>query len=131
MLRNLSLFGIVLLTAPTVNAQSDEEILELVRTNATKVYLEQASWTLPETFHESGLAPSDKDRLIKEWAEASGDCLADALVTYSKTTETPIAEMVSDDGSFVLKGEGLSSEFDLHLTSCLERTWEAIGASLP
>ncbi len=120
---------IMLLVPPAVYSQSDEEILEKVRASATKSFLEQASWTLPESFHNSGLAPSDKERLVEQWANASATCLADALATYANTTDVPLSEMVSDDGSFSLKG-GSSSEFDLFLTTCIERAWEAVGASL-
>jgi len=118
----------MLFAAPTAYSQSDEEILEKVRASATKGFLEQASWTLPESFHNSGLAPSDKERLVEQWANASATCLADALATYADTTDVPLSELVSDDGSFGLKG-GSSSEFDLFLTTCIERAWEAVGAS--
>ena len=121
----------ILLVAPTAHSQSDEEILETVRASAIEGFLEQASWTLPESFHNSGLAPSDKERLIEQWASASATCLADALATYANSTDVPLSEMVNDDGSFGLKGDGSSSEFDLNLSTCIERAWEAVGASLP
>lgn len=130
MLRNSKIAWMILLVAPTAYSQSDERILEVVRANATKIALEQASWTLPESFRESGLAPSDKERLIEQWANASGACLADALATYSKTTEIPLSEMVNEDGSFSLEGDGSSSEFHVFLDSCIERAWAAVGASL-
>ena len=119
---------IALVTAPAAYSQSDEDILEKVRASATKTFLEQASWTLPESFHDSGLAPSDKERLIEQWANASATCLADALATYANSTDVPLSELFSDDGSFILGG-GSSSEFNLFLGSCIERAWEAVGAS--
>ena len=128
MIRISLITWIMLFAAPTAYSQSDEEILEKVRASATKGFLEQASWTLPESFHNSGLAPSDKERLVEQWANASATCLADALATYADTTDVPLSELVSDDGSFGLKG-GSSSEFDLFLTTCIERAWEAVGAS--
>ena len=121
----------MLLVSHTAYSQSDQEILETVRANATKIFLEQASWTIPDSFHNSGLAPSDKERLIEQWANASGACLADALAEYAKTTDTPLSDMVNDDGSFGLKGDGSSSEFQVFLDSCIERAWAAVGASLP
>lgn len=121
----------ILLVAPTAHSQSDEEVLEAVRANATKVFLEQASWTLPESFHESGLAPSDKEQLIEKWASASGACLADAVATYAETTGIPLSELVADDGSFSLEGDGSSFEFRVHLETCIGRAWEAVGAGLP
>jgi len=131
-MRKLSLIGcIILLVAQFTYAQSDEEVLETVRANATKIFLEQASWTLPDSFHDSGLAPSDKERLIEKWANASGACLADALAEYATTTDTPLSDMVNEDGSFGLKGDGSSSEFQVFLDSCIERAWADVGASLP
>ena len=120
----------ILLVAPTAYTQSDEEILEKVRASATKTFLEQASWTLPESFHNNGLAPSGKERLVEQWANASATCLADALAMYANSTDVPLSELVSDDGSFSLKGDGSSSEFHIFLNSCIERAWEAVGASL-
>ncbi len=121
----------MLLISPMTYSQSDDDLLELVRSNAAKGFLEQASWTLPKSFHESGLAPSDKDKLIEQWADQSAACLVDALTTYAKTTDTSLAEMVSDDGSFGLKGDGSFAEFDVFLESCIERAWAAVGARLP
>ena len=122
---------IMLLISSTAYSQSDQEILETVRANGTRIYLEQASWTLPESFHNSGLAPSDKERLIEQWANASAACTVDALTKYAESTDVPLSEMVNDDGSFSLKGDGSSSEFNLNLDTCIERAWEAVGASLP
>jgi hypothetical protein len=131
-MKQFSLIGcIMLLVSHTAYSQSDQEILETVRANATKIFLEQASWTVSDFFHNNGLAPSDKERLIERWANASGACLADALAEYAKTTDTPLSEMVDDDGSFSLKGDGSSSEFRVFLDSCIERAWAAVGASMP
>ncbi len=122
---------IMLLITPAAYSQSDQEILETVRANGTRIYLEQASWTLPESFHNSGLAPSDKERLIEQWANASAACMVDALAKYAESTDVPLSEMVNDDGSFSLKGDGSSSEFNLNLETCIERAWQTVGASLP
>ncbi len=122
---------IMLLISPTAYSQSDQEILESVRANGIKIYLEQASWTLPESFHNSGLAPSDKERLIEQWANASAACMVDALAKYAESTDVPLWEMVNDDGSFSLKGDGSSSEFNLNLETCIDRAWQTVGASLP
>lgn len=120
---------IMLLVSLKAYPQSDEEILETIRANAVAIFLEQASFTLPDSFHNSGLAPSDKERLIKQWADASGVCLADALAEYAKTTDIPLSEMVDEDGSFGLKGDGSKTGFNLDLDTCIERAWEAVGAS--
>ena len=127
LLRTLMCFAAVVASS-SAQAESHKEILERVRANGTAVFLRQASWTLPDSFHNSGLASSDKERLIKEWADESSRCLADALAEYAKTTDVPLAEMVSEDGSFRLLGDGASSEFSLRLETCVERAWAAVGA---
>ena len=119
----------MLLISLTAYSQSDQEILETVRANGTRIFLEQASWTLPESFHNSGLAPSDKERLIEQWANASAACMVDALAKYAESTDVPLSELVNDDGSFSLKGDGSSSEFNLNLETCIEHAWAAVGAS--
>ena len=119
----------MLLVPTAVYSQSDKELLETVRASAAEIYLEQASWTLPESFHNSGLAPSDKERLIEQWANASATCQADALAKHANLTDVPLSELVADDGSFTLKG-GSNSEFELFLLTCIERAWAAVGASL-
>ncbi|MEM7504437.1 MAG: hypothetical protein AAF417_20535 [Pseudomonadota bacterium] len=99
-----------------------------MQANGTAIFLQQASWTLPDSFHNSGLAPSDKERLIEEWVDESSRCLANALAAYARTTDVPLAEMVSEDGSFRLLGDGATSEFRLRLATCVERAWAAVGA---
>lgn len=131
MVRKSLIAWILLLVAPIAYSESDEEILERVRANATAIALEQASWTLPESFHNSGLGPSDKERLIAQWANASAACLADSLAKYAESTDVPLSEMVNDDGSFGLKGDGSKAEFTVSLDVCIERAWEAVGATLP
>ena len=122
---------VMLLVSPIVYSQSDDEVIETVRANAVANFLEQASFTLPDSFHNSGLAPSDKKKLIGQWANASGACLADALAEYAETTNVPLSEMVDEDGSFSLKSDGSETGFRLSLDTCIERAWEAVGASLP
>jgi hypothetical protein len=131
-MKRISLIScIILLISSSAYAQSDDEILEKVRANGVEIYLEQASWTLPESFHNSGLAETDKERLIEQWANASAACMTDALAKYAESSDVPLLEMVNDDGSFSLKGDGSLSEFNLTVETCIERAWQAVGASLP
>lgn len=118
----------MLFIPPAVYSQSDQEILEAVRANGKSIYLEQASWTLPESFHNSGLAPSDKERLVEQWASASAACMVDALARYAETTDVSLSDMVDDDGSFSLKGGGSETEFRLSLDTCVERAWGGSGS---
>jgi len=131
-MKRISLISCVtLLISPVIYAQSAQDILETVRANGTKTYLQQAAWTLPESFHNSGLALADKERLIAQWANASADCLVDALSKYVESTDVPLSEVVNDDGSVSLKGDGSGSDFNLNLAPCIERAWQTVGASLP
>ncbi len=123
--------GFLFLVGASQADDSDDTLLELVRSNAFKGFLEQSSTTLPRSFHESGLAPSDKQTLIEQWARDSADCLADSLAAYALTTETPLSEMVNEDGSFSLSGDGASSDFHVALDACIERAWASVGPELP
>lgn len=124
------IFWTILLVPPIAFSQSDEDLLEKVRANGVKIYLEQASFTLPQSFHKSGLAPSDKKRLIEQWANDSATCHADVLAAYAIANDIPLSELVSDDGTYGF-GLGVPADWELHLKSCLARTWEVIGAKLP
>ena len=122
---------ILLLVPPSAYSQSDKEILDTVRASATKIYLKQASWTLPESFHNSGLAPSDKERLIKQWANASAACLVDALATYEPLgpSVTEAAEglgVTRKTLSAVLNGRaGISPEMALRLSIAFDTSPES------
>lgn len=131
MQRAFAIAAILLIAAPAAHSQSDEELLAVVRASAIEIYLEQASWVLPETFHDSGLAPSDKARLTEQWAEASAECLVDALAKYAETAAVPLSEMVNDDGSFGLWGAGSTADFEVSLAACIEQAWAAVGAAPP
>jgi len=120
---------VMLLISLTANAQGDQKILDAVEANAKTIFLDQASWTLPESFHNSGLAPSDKDRLIEQWADDSAACLVDALAKYAESTDVPVSELVDDDLTFGLEGGDSYDEFNVTLKTCSERAWAAIGAS--
>lgn len=122
---------IILLASMPAHSQSNEDVLTVVRANALNIYLDQASWTLPAEFHDSALAPDDKERLIEQWADASADCAVDALERYAESTGTPLSEIVDEDGSFGPLADGATAEFQVDLESCLARAWAAVGVNLP
>jgi hypothetical protein len=105
-----SAFWILLLASTAAFSQSDEEMLQKVRAGAEKTYLEQVSFTLPESFHQSALAPSDR--------------------AYAAANNVPLSELVSDDGTYGF-GVGAPADWELELKTCLAETWEAIGAEIP
>ena len=124
------LLMVIQFAATNAYSQSDPELLERVRANAAEVYLDQASFTLPDYFHSSGLAPSDKKKLIEQWADASGHCHAEALAAYVDASRISLSEIVSDDGTYSF-GKTVPADWERHLTTCLAKAWEGIGATLP
>ncbi len=120
--------SIMLVAAPSAFSQSDAEIVETVRTGATKVFLEQASWVLPESFLNSDLSPSDKERLILQLANDTANCLADAAVEYAALNDVPLSDLVSSDGTIHFDGDS-GKEFEQWLVPCISRAWEAAGVS--
>lgn len=62
-----------------------------------KIYLDQVSFTLPKSFHNSGLDPEAKAKLVAQWADASATCQAEALYAYSVEYKIPLADLVADD----------------------------------
>ncbi len=120
--------SIMLVAAPGAFAQSDEEIIETVRTSAAEIFLEQMSITVPESFLNSGLSPSDKERLMLQLANDSADCLADAVVEYAALYDVPISDFVSSEGTIHFDGDS-GSEFEQLLNPCILNAWQAAGVS--
>jgi len=120
--------SIMLVAAPGAFAQSDVEIIETVRSSAAEIFLEQASWVLPDSFHNSGLAASDKEKLILQLANDSADCLADSVVEYAAVYDVPISDLVSNDGTIHFDGDS-GKDFEKLLAPCISRAWEVAGIS--
>ncbi len=120
--------SIMLVAAPGAFAQSDEEIIETVRTSAAEIFLEQMSFTVPESFLNSGLSPSDKERLMLQLANDSADCLADAVVEYAALYDVPISDFVSSEGTIHFDGDS-GWGFEQLLNPCILIAWQAAGVS--
>ncbi len=120
--------SIMLVAAPSAFSQSDAEIVETVRTSVTKIFLEQASWVLPESFLNSELSPSDKERLILQLANDTANCLADAAVEYAALSDVPLSDLVSSDGTVHFDGDS-GKEYGQLLDPCISHAWEAAGVS--
>jgi len=120
----------LLLAAPTAYSESDDELLDTVYANFVSVYLADAASTLPESFLNSGLDPTDKQQLIEKWANDSAQCHVDTLSTFAQTNKVALSEMVADDGTYGLRN-GVLAEYEEQLSSCLMEAWEAIGAAYP
>ncbi len=120
--------SIMIVVASGAFAQSDEEILETLRTSVTKNFLAQASWVLPESFLNSELSPSDKERLILQLANDTANCLADALVEYATLNDVPLSDLVSSDATIHFDGDS-GREYEQLLDPCISHAWEAAGVS--
>ncbi len=123
--RTMLITSIVLFIASGAFAQSDEELIETVRTSAKEGFLEQPP-TIPESFQNSGLSPSDKERIMKQLASDSADCLADTTVKYAALYDVPISDMVSSDGTIGPRGDS-AGEFTRMLNDCIVLAWQAAG----
>lgn len=120
--------SIMLVAAPGAFAQSDEEIIDAIRSSAAEIFLEQMSITVPESFLNSGLSPADKERLTLRLANDSADCLADAVVEYSALYDVPIPDFVSSEGTIHFDGDS-GTEFEQLLNPCILNAWQEAGAS--
>ncbi len=120
--------SIMLAAAPVAFSQSDAEIVNTIQTNATRVFLEQAHWVLPESFLKGELSPSDKERLILQLANDTANCMADAAVEYAALSDVPLSDLVSSDGSIHFDGDS-GKEFEQLFVPCVSRAWEAAGIS--
>ncbi len=120
--------SVLLVATPVVFAQSDEQLVETVRSSAVEIFLEQAPWVLPESFHNSALAESEKERLVLQLANDSADCLAGTAVEYAARYDIPIPDFVSSDGTIHFDGDS-GQEFSQLLELCVESAWQAAGVS--
>ncbi len=83
--------SILVLFTPPALAEGDEEILERVRVLVTATFQEEIAGKLPESFTESGLAPSDRKRLIDQLADDYVSCFQGAIVEYAATNGLELA----------------------------------------
>lgn len=128
MRRVFLIISIMLVASPVAFSQSDAELVGAIRANAKSVFLEQADWVLPASFHNSELSPSDKERLIQQLAKATANCMADAAVEYAAVNDVPLSDFVSSEG--IIHFEGDSGEaFSQSFVPCVSRAWEAAGIS--
>jgi hypothetical protein len=95
---------IALVVAPAAFAQSDEELIEVVRMSAKENYLNLMVLTVTEPFQTSELSPSDKKRILQQLASDKADCLADTVVEYAALYGVPISELVSSEGAIEIIG---------------------------
>jgi hypothetical protein len=128
MTRITLILSVLLVFASSAFAQSDEQLIETVRSSAVDVFLEQASWVLPDSFHKSDLAESDKERVVLQLAQDTAACLADTAVEYAGKNDIPIPDFVSDDGTIHFDGDS-GREFSRLLELCVDRAWQAAGVS--
>lgn len=129
-MKRVSLITLIMLAAVSlVLAQSDEQLIETVRSSAVEIFLEQASWVLPDSFHNGDLASPEKERIILQLANDTGDCLAETAVDYAAKYNVPISDFISDDGTIHFDGDS-GLEFSQLLDPCIKDAWQKAGISL-
>lgn len=126
MTRVILMVSVLLAAGPVAFAQSDAEIVDSIRTNAISVFLEQAHWVLPESFHNSDLSPSDKERIIQQLANDTANCMVDAAVEYAALINVPLSDFVSSEGIIHFDGDS-GEEFRQSYYPCVSRAWDAAG----
>ena len=123
----LPLIGFIFLVyASGALAESDEEIIERVDASFQKIFLDQASWSLPESFWNSGLDESDKNRIVIELAEDGARCFIDAIKAYAELTKKPISEIVSEDNTVTFRGDS-GTDFRQMFDACMFEAFAAAG----
>ena len=125
--RTMVIASIVLFIASGAFAQSDEEILETLRSSVTENYLEQLPNDLPESFLNSGLSPMDKERLVRQLASDGAACFVDAVVGYAALNDVPLSDFVADGGVSFDGDSG--SEFVQLLSTCILAARQTAGLS--
>ena len=126
MKRTALISSIMLVAASVAFAQSDEEILETLRTLTAKTFREQISNDLPESFQNSGLAPADKERIVLQLSEDYVACFEGAIVEYAAVIGVPLSDLVSSDGSIHFDGDS-GTDFEQLLVPCLQAARQGAG----
>ena len=126
--RTLLAASTVLFAASAAFAQSDEEILETVRTSATDIYLEQLPDDVSKPLMKSGLSPSDVERLVRQLASDSAACFVDAVVGYAALHDVPLSDFVLADGAISFDDDS-HRDFERLLAPCILAARQAAGLS--
>ena len=126
--RTMLIASFVLFIASDAYAQSDKEILEALRASITEIYLKQLPNDLPESWQNSGLSPSDKERLIRQLANDGATCFVDAAVGYAALHEVPLSDFISDELTVSIDGD-TRSDFEQLLNTCILAARQAAGLS--
>jgi hypothetical protein len=112
--------------ASLASAESDEEIIERVFVSYQNTFLDQASWSLPKSFWNSGLTESDKNAIVKTLAEEGAHCFTNAIKEYAEFTKKPISQIVSEDSTVRFRGDS-GTEFMQLFDPCMTEAFAAAG----
>lgn len=124
--RTLLTVSIALFVASAAFAENDEEILETLRASATEIYLQQLPDELPESFVNSGLSPSDIERLVRQLADDGAACFVAAVLGYADQHDVPLSDFVSADGAISFDGDS-GEDFERLLAPCILAARQAAG----
>ena len=87
---------------------------------------------LRSEFTDTGLAPSDVDRIVADLADALEVCVFNSLVEFLSDNDIPLAELIGDgsDGGVSFEGKNLrkASELQEILYPCVNAARTEAGA---
>lgn len=126
-MNRIPLFCLVaVLTVSPALAETDEEVLEKVRNRVAATFQEEIAGKLPESFEKSGLAPSDKKRLMDRLENDYVSCFQNTIIEYASTNGIALSEIVAPDGSVSFQGDS-GTDFRELLIPCLNTARHSAG----
>ena len=114
------LIGIALLT-PSF-ASEDEYSLKEFRENLSKNTSAEIADQLRSEFKDTGLPPSDVERIVANLADAIALCFIESLVEFTQQHDIPLADLIGDgSGGIEFVGDTLdkADEFQALLSPCI------------
>ena len=107
------LIGTALLT-PSF-ASEDELLLEELRESLAKTISAEMADRFRSDLNDTGLSPSDVERIVADLEDAVAACFLDSLVEYAQIHETPLADLIDNEMAISFVG----GEFKELLIPCL------------
>ena len=122
--------GTSLLVQTSVAADSDDE-LGVFRSAVASQVAEEGYSEMDPNFLESGLAQQDFDRIVEELAEASADCVVNAMMTLAELKSIDVRLMIDDAENAVVNPEYFDTEgFDNIILPCFYAAAENAGMNI-
>ena len=124
------LIGAALLT-PSF-ASEDELLIKEFRESLAKNISAEMADQFRSDLNDTGLSPSDVERIVADLEDAVAACFLDSLVEYAQIHETPLADLIIEVGSeMAISFEGDEGvEFEELLIPCLNAARAEAGIAM-